>query len=241
MYDKNSGKTTHPVGGKKPNAWGLYDMNGNVFEWCQDWHGDYPSGSVTDPTGAAVGSLRVRRGGGLALLLRLLPFGVPQQDHACPPGSRPGLSCAPQFHQVKSPEAETGQRAKPATEAVIAAFQFSVSRNPTVGNLSGGKPRLLLNLTTYPCRLMSRFSMAWIYRKVMVGCDGQRLVALSRLIHFLRTLLGDAVMKAFHPVQKKQRRGFTLIELLVVISIIATLAALILACRSERSSRRSKS
>jgi formylglycine-generating enzyme required for sulfatase activity len=62
-YNSNSGSTTHPDGGKKPNAWGLYDMHGNVFEWCQDWHGDYPSRSVTDPTGAAVGSLRVYRGG----------------------------------------------------------------------------------------------------------------------------------------------------------------------------------
>jgi formylglycine-generating enzyme required for sulfatase activity len=62
-YDENSGKTTHPVGGKKPNGWGLYDMHGNVWEWCQDWHGDYPSRSVTDPTGAASGSLRVYRGG----------------------------------------------------------------------------------------------------------------------------------------------------------------------------------
>jgi formylglycine-generating enzyme required for sulfatase activity len=53
----------HPVGEKKPNGWGLYDVHGNVSELCQDWYGLYPGGSVTDPQGAASGSYRVRRGG----------------------------------------------------------------------------------------------------------------------------------------------------------------------------------
>ena len=63
-YDDNSGEKTHPVASKEPNAWGLYDMHGNVWEWCQDWKGGYPSGHVTDPVGPSSGSFRVKRGGG---------------------------------------------------------------------------------------------------------------------------------------------------------------------------------
>jgi formylglycine-generating enzyme len=62
-YQDNSGDTTHPVAQLQPNAWGLYDMSGNVYEWIDDWWQGYPAGSVTNPVGASSSTHRDERGG----------------------------------------------------------------------------------------------------------------------------------------------------------------------------------
>ena len=84
-YRVNSGKHTHSVGTKAPNSLGIYDMSGNVWEWCADWYGKYPSGHVTDPVGPSSGSNRVYRGGSWDFNRSLV-----RSTHRCAawPGSR---------------------------------------------------------------------------------------------------------------------------------------------------------
>ena len=60
---ENSDSITHPVGQKHANPWGLYDIHGNVWEWCSDWFGEYPATEISDPLGPKQGKFKVFRGG----------------------------------------------------------------------------------------------------------------------------------------------------------------------------------
>jgi len=70
-YDNNSDNKTHPVGEKAPNELGIYDMSGNVLEWCNDWKGSYGSNAQTNPKGSSYSIYRINRGGSFANYARL--------------------------------------------------------------------------------------------------------------------------------------------------------------------------
>lgn len=95
-WSGNSGYQTRPVKQKVPNAWGLYDMMGNVWEWCSDRYEAYPTAAVTNPTGPALGSLRVYRGGSWDLVAGTVRsafrFGLVPGSRLSLLGFRPALS-----------------------------------------------------------------------------------------------------------------------------------------------------
>ena len=93
-YGENSESRTHPVGQKVPNAFGLHDMLGNVYEWVQDWYGVYPGGSVTDPQGPMSGSYRLSRGGSWILNARYCRASYRYHLAPGPSGEPPVRACA---------------------------------------------------------------------------------------------------------------------------------------------------
>jgi len=97
-YCFNANSTTQPAAQKQANAWGIYDMHGNVWEWCQDWHDPYPSSSVTDPTGSTSGSIRVQRGGSWGTYARFCRSA--HRDHAYPDarGNRVGFRLVREYN-----------------------------------------------------------------------------------------------------------------------------------------------
>jgi formylglycine-generating enzyme required for sulfatase activity len=93
-YNDNSGNASHEAGQKPPNAFGLYDMLGNAWQWVADWFGPYAPGAQTDPTGPATGQLREPRGGSwgsAARLTRASYRGYVEQEHR---GNKLGIRCA---------------------------------------------------------------------------------------------------------------------------------------------------
>jgi formylglycine-generating enzyme required for sulfatase activity len=108
-YWGNSGGKLHPVGQKSPNAWGLYDMIGNVWEWCWDWHGKYDSTRSDDPKGPDSGTVRIFRGGSwndFPRNSRAAFRGGDDPDYASDAiGFRPLRRAFPRFSHEKAPDA----------------------------------------------------------------------------------------------------------------------------------------
>jgi formylglycine-generating enzyme required for sulfatase activity len=89
-YDGNSGGRTHPVGALQPNRWGLYDMHGNVMEWCSDYFNEsyYRSSPMTDPPGSIQGPGRIARGGSWAIFPESWRYYRSAARHSGEPGVR---------------------------------------------------------------------------------------------------------------------------------------------------------
>ena len=154
-FADTSDETTHPVGQKQPNAWGLYDMHGNVWEWCSDWYGEYPKGAVSDPRGPKEGSRRVVRGGGwcyeAADCRSAYRYGLDPSRHSFYFGFRVALNC--EFDITAKARSSPSIRARqevPGVDQTIPENQrsglFDLPRPPLIGGLRQ-HPRLAASVS----------------------------------------------------------------------------------------------
>lgn len=93
-YQDNSSARTHLAGRKDPNAWGLFDMTGNVQEWVWDWRGEYPTSPQTDPTGPSSGVRRINRGGNWFMVAHTTRSAARFYNHAVSTAESPGVDVA---------------------------------------------------------------------------------------------------------------------------------------------------
>ena len=116
-HDSNSSSKTYPVGGKKPNELGIYDMSGNVWEWCSDQYGKYSSSSQTNPQGVSTGSNRVLRGGSWSRYAKYCRAAYRRINFPDDPSSYNG------FRVALVPDSSGGQQAMPVSKKKIRGWK----------------------------------------------------------------------------------------------------------------------
>ena len=139
-FARNGESTTHAVGRKRPNAWGLFDMHGNVYEWCLDWYGDYQCGITTNPTGSTSGTYRVNRGGCASSEVRYCRSADRSSRHPIGGGNRQGFRVVcPTDSAVGEKSVKGGQE----SDREISRDTTEESRSDKSSSGFGGSRRLL--------------------------------------------------------------------------------------------------